>query len=166
MKRNFRRALSLMLALSIAAPCLAAEGGAGLWDKKAKAPKAAEAAPAAANFKISFRLKSADMEKTGNFVIAEGEQANYLVGGEFTRQALDGKETEPKKYGTIVNCLVKTVAGARSANAQCQFELSGPVQGKAPVVFQLQTSFVAPLGRPLVLVDEPERLVEIKIDLL
>jgi hypothetical protein len=125
------------------------------------------------NLSVSFKLRNSQREASGRFVVGNGSQANYVNGGELAKavQLSQGKGLEYKKHGVIVNCLPILSADGRRANMECQFEISGP-GNKNPdldawdlVTFQYQSSFTAELGKPLVLVDEPDRRVEITVSL-
>lgn len=127
----------------------------------------------AVNFKISFRIKAENLESSGNFVVQDGTQGNYMLGGDTPVSVTDnsgGKGAELKKYGTIVNCLpAADPRKSKMVNLQCQFELSGPRPPAAGtllgfVTFQLQTQVLAEKGVTLLLVDEPARRVEIKVE--
>lgn len=137
-------------------------------------PTAPKAPPSArpANLRVSFAIRLQDLQSSGNFAVQDGSQANYVRGGEtpFEVKTEKGTGLEFKKYGTIVNCLPASVPGGNTVAASCQFELSGPgrpettFQVKPPMTFQLQTTFVAEKGKTLVLVDEPDRRLEVKLE--
>ncbi len=154
--------------------CLAVLSASGAGAAGAPRPAAPKAPPSSrpTNFRISFVLRLQDMQSAGNFVVQDGAQANYTRGGDapFEVKTEKGTGLEFKKYGTIVNCLPVSAPGGKSVAADCQFELSGPgrpettFQVKPPMTFQLQTSFVAEIGKTTVLVDEPDRRLEVRID--
>jgi hypothetical protein len=125
------------------------------------------------NFKISFKIKTDELESAGNFVAHNASQANYAKGGDSPVELESSKEhkgVEFKKYGTIVNCLPVAVPDSDKVDAQCQFELSGPLRPVTslkvnPITsFQYQAEFTVQKGRRIVLVDEPDRRVEVKIE--
>jgi len=126
-----------------------------------------------ANLLISFKLKSSLREASGRFVVGSGNQSNYIAGGEVanTVKNSQGKGVEFKKHGVIVNCLPVLSADSRRVRAECQFEVSGPGRKNADLdawdidTFQYQAGFTAELGKTLVLVDEPDRRVELTITL-
>lgn len=132
----------------------------------------AEIEPSGRNVKLSFKIRNGILESSGNFVLESGTQSNYVVGGERPRETehKTGTEVEFKKYGTIVNALVAFDQPGSLAGVQLQIELSGPQEPmgtlKVPPIetFQYQTSFVARLGKPVVLVDEPARRVEVLVE--
>lgn len=123
------------------------------------------------NFTVSFKLKNGLREAAGRFLVGNGNQANYVSGGEVTKtiQTVQGKGVEYKKVGVIVNCLPNLHADGRHATVECQFEISGPGRKNPDLdawdvdTFQYQAGFSAELDRPLVLVDEPERRVEVTL---
>lgn len=128
---------------------------------------------AAPNFKVSFKLRDREIEHEGSFVVQGGAQGNYVEGGE---EAVDvttsqGKGLEFHKKATVVNCVVVADPNRkRRARAECQFELSGRAKSKTSekerdaVTLQLQTSFEAEYGKPVVLADGPERRVEAVVE--
>lgn len=126
-----------------------------------------------ANIVVAFKLKNALREASGRFVIGSGSQANYVVGGELTKavQTSQGKGLEYKKHGVIVNCLPILSPDGKRVSAELQVEISGPGRKNPDLdawdldTFQYQTSFTAEPGKPLVLVDEPDRRVEITVSL-
>lgn len=130
---------------------------------------AKEAAPR--NLRISFKIKEQDLERSGNFTVADGAQSNYIAGGEtpFEVDAAKGKAVEYKKTAVIVNCLPKALSGDLFA-VTCQFELSGPgqptgtLQARPVQTLQFQSEFTLRKGRPLLLIDEPARRIEISIE--
>lgn len=124
------------------------------------------------NLKVSFRIKSGIRESSGNFVVRNAMQMNYVVGGD-TPFELEGRQKhaiEFKKYGTIVNCLAVSVPGTDKVQAQFQFELSGPQEKltsfEIPRIesFQLQTEVLLTKGLEQVLVDEPDRRIEVRVE--
>lgn len=133
-----------------------------------KTPGKAPSTPLA-NYRVAFRMKLAELERSGNFTVQDGAQANYVLGGDTPTEAQNSrgeKGIEFKKHGTIVNCIV---TGGGRLNAQCQFEISGPLPPQTSLkvnpiaTLQLQTTFTAEKGKPLLLVDEPDRRIEITI---
>ncbi len=126
------------------------------------------------NFRISFKIKDGELENAGSFVVMSESQANYIIGGEKVVEVdmPSGKAVEFKKHGTIVNCLPVAKPDSALVRAECQFELSGPLgpvgtlKARPISTFQLQTSFEAALGRTLVLVDEPTRHLEVKVEVV
>lgn len=126
-----------------------------------------------ADYRISFKMKDHDLEASGNFVVQNGAQANYVSGGE-TPSVVSSKNGEKgvefKKHSAIVNCLPVENPNNGRIRAECQFELSGPLAPATELkvhpakTFQLQTSFEVQKGHTLVLTDEPDRRVEVRID--
>ena len=124
------------------------------------------------NLKFSFKLKFKQMENVGNFVVQSGTQANYVLGGEIPVEVehAQGKGIEFKRHGTIVNVLPVVRPDSDKVDIQLQCELSGPLPPETSLrvnpiaTFQYQTAFVATLGKTLVLIDEPDRRVEVTID--
>lgn len=125
------------------------------------------------NVQVSFKLRNAGREVSSRFVIGSGSQANYVVGGELAKavQTSQGKGLEYKKHGVIVNCLPVLSPDGKRVSAELQVEVSGPGRKNQDLdawdldTFQYQTSFTAELGKLLVLVDEPDRRVEITVSL-
>ncbi len=159
-----------MLAAAVLALLSAAPAGAAPTPRPPSA-KAAASGPLA-NLRISFVMRLKDLQSAGNFTVRDGAQANFVRGGEapFEVKTEKGTGLEFKKYGTIVNCLAASAPGAKTVLADCQFELSGPgraettFQVKPPMTFQLQTSFVAEKGKTVVLIDDADQRLEVKIE--
>src|SRR5205823_310171 len=109
---------------------------------------------------------------SGNFRVLNQTQANYVLGGDqpFEVETANGKGVEFKKFGTIVNVLPAIKPDTDIVDSQLQIELSGPLaaQGALKVrpvaTFQLQTEFSAPLGKTVLIVDEPDRRVEVRFE--
>ena len=124
------------------------------------------------NFKISYKIRHAELEDSGSFLVLSGSQSNYIAGGEkaFEFGAGAAKAVEFKKHGAIVNCLAVAKPDTTIVRAECQFELSGPLaptgdlKARSIASFQFQSSFEIERGRTLVLVEGPSRLIEVKID--
>jgi len=128
------------------------------------------------HFKVSFSIRNKALEKAGNFVVQEGSQASYIDGGEvaWPVRGAQGVAVEYKKVSTLVNCVVVEDPNFKArARAECQFELSGPVPSETgpkelavadAKTFQLQTAFEADLGKPLVLVDEPDKRLTVTLE--
>ncbi|MCX5787523.1 MAG: hypothetical protein NTX64_03280 [Elusimicrobia bacterium] len=135
-------------------------------------PKAPSTALSDMNLKVSFKLKFKRLESSGNFTVQSGTQANYVIGGDDPVEVItkQGTGIEFKKYGTIVNILPAVVFDSDKVDAQLQAELSGPQAPETSLkvnpisTFQIQTEFTITLGKTIVLVDEPDRRVEIKIE--
>lgn len=130
------------------------------------------AVPQDKDLRISFKLRFKDLHAEGNFVTESGTQANYVQGGEvpWETSSPQGKGIEFKKYGVIVNVLPFIKPDAEDVvDAQMQIELSGPVASKNSLnvpeiaTFQLQNEFSTSLGKTVVLVDEPDRRIEVTI---
>jgi hypothetical protein len=125
-----------------------------------------------ANLRISFKIRYKELENSGNFIVQSGTQANYVIGGEEPReiQNAQGKGIEFKKHGIIVNVLPVLYPETDVVDTQLQCEISGPLspvtslQVPPIATFQLQIEFRSALGKPIVLVDEPDRRIEVKID--
>ena len=169
---------ALLALVLLAVPAGAAGGSGSSAGTGRMTPHTAGAAPrppkgSPANLAISFKLRNVQREAAGRFVVGNGNQANYVNGGELAKavQASQGKGLEYKKHGVIVNCLPLLSADGRRANMECQFEISGPGRKNPDLdawdldTFQFQSDFTAELGKPLILVDEPERRVEITVSL-
>ncbi|MDE2491930.1 MAG: hypothetical protein KGM24_13875 [Elusimicrobia bacterium] len=123
-----------------------------------------------ADYRISFELRSGDLSASGSFLAAVGTQANYVRGGETPIESVtaSGRTVDFKKHGVIANCLPLAEKDGL-VDLQCQFELSGPT---APVgelkvrpveTFQYQSEVLLRPGRPLRLVDERDRRVEVTV---
>ncbi|MFI5360371.1 MAG: hypothetical protein ACHQ49_00255 [Elusimicrobiota bacterium] len=123
------------------------------------------------NFVISFKLKNAAHEVSGSFLASDGNQSNYVAGGQISRAGRDSKgpQAESKKYGVIVNCIPKAALYNQHVRMECQFEISGPVHKNPELdawdidTFQYQGIFLAEFGKPLVLVDDSEHHAEITV---
>jgi len=123
------------------------------------------------NVVVDFKLKNALREASGRFLMGDGNQANYVAGGEVTKtiKHSQGNGVEFKKYGVIVNCLPTLNPDRQRVSMECQFEISGPGRKNPDLdawdldTFQYQARFVAELGKPIVLVDEPDRRVEVTV---
>jgi hypothetical protein len=126
--------------------------------------------PFAAQFRVAFTLKIGGLDYASSFVLQDGSQANYIDGGEvsYVFKGEKGESIEFKKRGVIVNCVAVENPNAKSrVRAECQFEISGPVKSATRAAdvatFQLQTSFEAEKGKPLLVVDGPDKRVEVTI---
>ncbi|HAH08453.1 MAG TPA: hypothetical protein DCM05_18330 [Elusimicrobia bacterium] len=144
-------------------------------DPDASAPFPAPDEPEQPMFKVSFKIRFEGLEGSGNFAVRGATQSNYVVGGDtpFVIENAAGKGLEFKKHGTIVNILpVLDPSKPDTVDSQIQIEISGPgkptTELKAlPVqTFQLQTEFLSTLGKKAVLVDEPNKRVEVLIEVL
>lgn len=128
---------------------------------------------ASANIFIDFKIKSTLREAAGRFLVGNEQQANYVSGGELAKavQVSKGKGLEYKKHGVIVNCLPVLEKDGKRVRTECQFEISGPGRKNADLdawdldTFQYQAGFTAELGKPIVLVDGPDRRVEVTLSL-
>ena len=125
------------------------------------------------NLKVSFKIKSRALESSGNFIIGAGKQVNYVVGGDEPSEIATnrGKGVEFKKHGTIVNLIATVRPTSGDVDLQVQIERSGPLVGDRKLLnvrpietFQLQTMCTAKLGKPIVLVDEPDRRIELLVE--
>ena len=140
--------------------------------KKSFSPKASSTPFSDINLKISFKLKFKRLESSGNFTVQSGTQANYVIGGDDPVEISNaqGKGVEFKKHGTIVNILPIVQPDSDRVDAQWQSEISGPLAPETSLkvnpiaTFQIQTEFTVTLGKTIVLVDEPDRRVEVKIE--
>jgi len=123
------------------------------------------------NLKVAFLVRARDLESAGNFVVRSGEQSSYTKGGEtpFEVESPGGRGVEYKKHAVVVNCVPLVGPGPGLVSAQLQIELSGPLrpsgalQARPVETFQLQTTFTVRAGTTIVLVDEPDRRVEVTI---
>ncbi|MCX5795377.1 MAG: hypothetical protein NTY77_07790 [Elusimicrobia bacterium] len=119
----------------------------------------------------AFTLKNGLREASGRFLVGDGNQSNYVAGGEVTKtiKTSQGKGAEYKKYGVIVNCLPTLNPDGQHVRVECQFEISGPGRKNPDLeawdldTFQYQAGFVAELGKPLALVDETDRRVQVTV---
>ena len=136
-------------------------------------PSWAEGIDPGRNLKVSFKIKNHALESSGNFVIGAGKQVNYVVGGDEPSEIVTnrGKGVEFKKHGTIVNLIATVRPASGDVDLQVQVEKSGPLDGDRRLMnarpietFQLQTTCTAKLGKPLVVVDEPDRRVELLVE--
>jgi hypothetical protein len=126
--------------------------------------------PAAPQYRVSFAMKAGGLEYASSFVLQDGAQANYIDGGEISQEIDSGRmrSIEFKKRGVIVNCVAVENPNDKSrVHAECQFEISGPVKSATRASdlasFQFQTSFEVEKGKPLFVVDGPEKRVEVTI---
>ena len=113
---------------------------------------------ASANFKVSFVMRLGGITRSGAFLINDGAQANYL-----DASTKGGK----REAAVIANCVVveapATAAAVPSARAECQFELSTPESKDPGTTLQLQTAFMAELGKPLTLLEGKDRRLEVTV---
>jgi hypothetical protein len=124
------------------------------------------------NLRLSFKLRYKNLESSGNFIVQNGTQANYVLGGEqpFEIANAQGKGIEFKKHGAVVNVLPVIDPNADKVDVQWQSEISGPLEPETslkvnPVAsFQVQTEFIVPIGKTIVLVDEPDRRIEARFE--
>jgi len=165
MKNHPIMTLSLMLGL--------ASFGAAQEARPRAVPPLKEHGPGSeklANFRISFKISANGLEASGSFVVRDRSQSNYVSGGETpyatgdeTRRAVDFK-----KHGVIVNCIPYSAGDAVSMT--CQFELSGALPAEGPLgtrsveSVQFQSEFTMRRGETLVLVDGPEKRIEVSLD--
>lgn len=174
------RIYPIALALCLAAPSFAlppdkpmrGPGAAG-GDAKSPAPapvKELKNPSIGVDYKVTFSLKNGTRAESGSFILGEGAQSNYVAGGEQPWEtATDkGATVDLKKSGLIINGLVHA-AGAGAVDAEFQFEMTGP-QAPDPAsklkvpstsTFQYQVSFRAPLSKPFVLLEQPDRRIEV-----
>lgn len=166
---------SWIILACFAGPAFAAEIAAPSRIGKSQKPlgRAISDGSSPVNFRISFTIRAGEVSSSGNFVVKNGNQVNYVRGGDTpieVKNSRGDKGVEFKKHGTIVNCLPTADPNGTLVHAECQFELSGPgkpetsLQVHPVATFQIQSSFVARKGQPLVLVDEPDRRIEVKIE--
>lgn len=129
--------------------------------------------PAEDNLRVSFRVKLEGFEREGSFLTSEANASNYVASGElpFEVAGEQGKKIEYRNFSVIVNCLPSIDAREPDwVSAQFQFEVSGPVRSPdtraapASKSLQLQTSVRARLGRRVLVVDEPDKRIEVKIE--
>src|SRR5258706_3082873 len=84
--------------------------------------------------KISFKLKLEGHEESGNFILQDASQGNYVLGGDMPFEATNEKGQvglEFKKYGTTVNLLATDIPGKPgTVFAQMQVELTRPLPSK------------------------------------
>lgn len=150
-----------------AAPAFAAP----LPPMRAKAPRV-QADDASTNFKISFKIRSGELEDSGSFTVLAGSQSNFIAAGEkaFETGAGAARGVEFKKHGAIVNCVAVAKPATTIVRAECQFELSGPLaptgelKARSIASLQFQTAFEVERGRTMVLVEGPARHIEVKIE--
>jgi hypothetical protein len=94
------------------------------------------------------------MAHTADFLVAHGNQSNYVQGGEtaFSVETEAGKGLEFKKWGFVVNVLpVEDPSRPGRVSLEMQVEVSGPVRGKDGVevrTWQLQTALNLVKGKP------------------
>lgn len=126
------------------------------------------------NYRLSFLMKDGALSRSGAILVAEGSQTNYVSGGEKPNEVelKQGTGVEFKKHAAIVNCVL--ASSGEEVRAECQFELSGAQPALADLkthpmpitTFQYQSAFRVTLGKPLVLVDEADRRIEVTVSKL
>jgi len=130
--------------------------------------------PGAVNYRVSFKMKTETLSAASSFLMAAEGQAKFVQTGEDPHefdnaQAAGGVGVEYKKVMALVNCVISRAKDGL-VQGDFQFELSGPVApvGKrkmAPLrIFQYATPLVARLGQTVVVVDDADRRIEIRID--
>jgi hypothetical protein len=137
---------------------------------KVKPPR--DAAEAEKDYKISFVLKAEGLERAGSFVTQGGSEGDYNFGGEDPVKIENkfGTGLEFKKHHTTVNCIPVANPNNGLIRAECQFEISGALKPAADmkdgstISFQYKAAFEARPGKTIVLVDDPTRRVEVKIE--
>ena len=126
-------------------------------------------------YKVSFSLKVGTRLESGSYIVGDGAQSNYVAGGEepWEFENKQGTGVDFKKRAVVINSLV-TAAGAGRVAAEFQVEVSGPLTPDpasklhmpAISTVQVQSSFHVALGKPIVLVEQPDRRFEITIERL
>jgi hypothetical protein len=171
-----KRTTFLLLAALCITPGFAAEGEKRLQAKDSGSPDAISTSPKpseAINLKISYKMKLDASESVGSFVTQSGAQSNNVVReGAYNAHQPDGsgeRRTDDNKRGIIVNCLPILMKG-KIAHMELQTEMIEPLEpstdSKAASIktFQYQGMFLAALGRTIVLVDAPDRHLEMTVE--
>lgn len=130
----------------------------------------------AANYRVSFKMKNDILSAASSFLMGTEQQAKYLQTGEDPYESENVQNNAPsvvgvefKKVTAIVNCVISRAKDG-VVYADFQFELSGPVTavGKRKAIpvrtFQYASPIAVRLGQTLVVVDGPDRHIEIRID--
>lgn len=152
-----------LLVLVLAVPAICAGG-----------KDASSSNPDSVNYRVSFKMKNEALSAASSFLMGSEQQAKYLQAEENphefeSAQAPGGMGVEFKKVTAIVNCVISRAKDG-VVYGDFQFELSGPVApvGKRKSVplrtFQYTSPIAARLGQTLVVVDGPDRRIEIRID--
>lgn len=160
-----RMHLFLSAALLAAAACAPLTAAAAI--KQEQPP--AESSTAPANFKISFSFRVEGVEASGNMVALNASKVSYQKALVPQKNGKKGRKEAPK-YGTVVECLPVQLPGtAGLVKMSCLFQMSAPKPGKksereTAVQFDLNTDFTATPGQPMLLVDEPDKRIEITVE--
>ncbi|MBI3551693.1 MAG: hypothetical protein HY077_04185 [Elusimicrobia bacterium] len=170
-KRNWTRRAAALLALAslLCPPAFAADAKP---QPPVKAEKKAARTPEDANFKILFKMKVEELESAGSFVAQGGTEGDYHLAGEDPVETENpaGKGVEYKKHTTIVSCIPVSNPNNGRVRSECQFELSGALRPvgslkmRPTVTFQYKGAFEVALGSAIVLVDDPTRRLEVRIE--
>jgi hypothetical protein len=123
------------------------------------------------NLKISYKMKLDAVESVGSFVTESGTQCNNVLKEDAPYVSDETGEKKPgsNRHGAIVNA-VATAAAGKKAGVKLQAEMTEllePAAGTkaAPVkTFQYQGTFTVELGRSIVLVDGPDRRLEMTVE--
>lgn len=119
------------------------------------------------NYKISFRIRAKGIDYTANVLALDGTQSHFVAK---TTAPVEGvneygvKETALRKISVTANFLPVFLSEDNKFDVQVQLELSSegdPVNGT--VLIQVQTEFRAQKGKPVVLISDPDRHVELVI---
>ncbi|HOX23968.1 MAG TPA: hypothetical protein PLL10_10915, partial [Elusimicrobiales bacterium] len=112
------------------------------------------------------------VESFGNLVGLSGSQLTYYKAYKTLSPDKAGKCAESAKYGTQVQCLpVELTEKPGLVRMSCHFYMSAPKQAAdksatTAAVFDLTNDIVAALGRTMVLVDEPDKHLELAVEKL
>jgi hypothetical protein len=166
-----KRTLFLLSAALCAAPVLGAEAEKAA--PLAASPVSSASAPSEkANLKISYRMKLDSLESAGSFVTQSGTQSNNVEREDVPYELDSAAERKIafNKHGAIINALPKLSAKGARATVEMQAELTEPLEpattAKATALktFQYQGTFTVELGRRIVLVEGPDRRLELVVE--
>jgi len=124
---------------------------------------------AAANYKISFKIAAGGVENSATVTVLDGVQVNYNADKEIPVETADetGKKTvtDSKRAKYVANFLpVSDPAHPGFAMVQAQFEMSTSNKKGRFIMVQLQTEFRAEKGKPVVLVEDSDKHIEVLVE--
>ncbi|NLO91186.1 MAG: hypothetical protein GX410_04245 [Elusimicrobia bacterium] len=157
----------IMLCAAVLASALWAAPRAAASESAPAAPAAQAQAPSA-NLRISFTFKVEGVQVSGNMVALNNTKASYQKAVLPKKSAK--KDKDAPVYGTMAECLPSLLAGQpEQVKMSCLFQMSAPKPGgKAGelVRFELNSDFMARPGQALLLVDEPDKRLEVTVSRL
>ncbi|MBI3507658.1 MAG: hypothetical protein HY059_22710 [Proteobacteria bacterium] len=112
------------------------------------------------NMKVSAKARLGSVERSGTFVTLSGTQTNNVLNEDEAKVS----KKDQGSVGFIVNFVARVVEKGKSANIQLQVELRAPMTDGTHKMLQYQGEVFAELGRPITLLQSPERNLEITIE--